>query len=250
MTPRRLITVAGLCVALAGCTPGTATTTSTPTVVATGPDGGSSPSAAVSEPVVPSASASATEGPSSSVGPSPDASPSVGPSGGGVMPSTAATTARPLLCSKEGSTPVPCTDAEKAKIQGQAGRYAQAEKVYRDFVAEQLLVMRRAGAQEQRLLGYTADPFRSRLSKELKGIQQDGTWVSDGTTVIRWVAAAPGKATSQYPVVLETCEDSTSIVFKQGSEPIGNGERFRVLQAFSVNGDVVKLADQGGRGSC
>lgn len=136
------------------------------------------------------------------------------------VPSPTPSVSPSFACTPEaGGDPSPCSQASFDAMQAKDALYAQAEAVYRRYIAEQLRMSREGGSGElsPELAATTMGLFRKGVLSAVQSLKDAGYTVVGGDFVVRWVRRLPGLQQFESVVVLAACADgSSSDTYKDG----------------------------------
>ncbi len=150
-----------------------------------------------------------------------------------------------------GGTPAPCYKAEYDQQVKEDALYAEAEVVYRKFVAEDDRIWRAGGLDEPTpaLLEVATGDFLEDSMNIYRALKETKTKMVGGSTTTAWLKRAPDKATPDSLVTLEDCRDaSTARLVAPAEDAISAGYTSDVLhfardqghlKISSALGDVV-----------
>ncbi len=125
-----------------------------------------------------------------------------------------------FMCTPEAGGPTsPCTEREYREMQERDAQYAQAEDVYRKYLAEYVRLMRAGGAKDlspvlKELLG-DATLAKNTLA-QLRELKSEGLRVVGADPNISSVVRNPSQTMEGSTVTLEFCVDARSLTFYHG----------------------------------
>lgn len=125
-----------------------------------------------------------------------------------------------FMCTPEaGGSSSPCTEREYREMQERDAQYAQAEGVYRKYLAEYVRLMRAGGAKNlspvlEELLG-DATLAKNTLA-QLRELKSEGLRVVGADPSIFSVVRNPSQTMEGSTVALEFCVDARSLTFYHG----------------------------------
>lgn len=127
--------------------------------------------------------------------------------------------------------------------------YAEAEAVYRKYVAEDARIMRMGGVLKPTpgLLATTTGEFLVDAMKDYRGLAKDEITAvgSDPSLVV--FQREPGKSKGGSIAAATTCVDGTSIEFFSGSKSLGRGRIARDVTYFVRVEGTLKIAGADGK---
>lgn len=147
------------------------------------------------------------------------------------------------LCTPEaGGAEFECSQRQYDDMVAKDKLYAEAEAVYRKFLAEDLRIARAGGAETAtpELLATTAGDFLDRALDAYRQDRMNGITVKQGDRVVISLERLVGSAKAGSIVALRSCVDATSMqVFKAGKF-LGHGliTRDELYFARSVDGGL------------
>lgn len=139
----------------------------------------------------------------------------------GTGPTAAAT---PLCTPEAGGSATPCTQQQYEEMKKLDALYAEAEDVYRRFVAEDVKLLHSGGLAEGPVLDLIAGPMVDRYSarrKEQHAVQVTMT----GDLKISFVERLPGRTHEGSEVALFSCLDGSGMTgFGPTGKNLGSGD--------------------------
>lgn len=133
----------------------------------------------------------------------------------GTGPTAAAT---PLCTPESGGSATPCTQEQYEEMKKLDALYAEAEDVYRRFVAEDVKLLRSGGLAEGPVLDLIGGPMVDRY-KARRQDQHDAKVTMTGDVSIAYVRRLPGYSYEGSDVTLSSCVDGSGM---KGYGPSGN----------------------------
>ena len=125
-----------------------------------------------------------------------------------------------------GGTPAPCYKAEHDQQVKEDALYAEAEAVYRKYIAEDERIYRAGGIdQPSDVLKETlSGDFLAQKMSSYEALKQSRTALVGGEFKVAWLKRAPKQATAGSLVTLQDCVDTSSaqlVTEGEGSTPAG-----------------------------
>lgn len=124
--------------------------------------------------------------------------------------------------------------------------YAEAERVFRAWVAEDEKITRSGGIVTPRFSELTADPLRALMLEDYAGLRKRGEKMAGGSYRIEFIRPAPGKTRKGSVVALSTCVDSRSAQFSVGGKVEKKGSKILSTSYFQLEGSALLLMFQQG----
>lgn len=118
-----------------------------------------------------------------------------------------------------------CSQAQYDEMLAKNELYAEAEAVYRKFLAEDIRIMRAGGVMEPTpvLLETTTGAFLEDVMSEYRLAKKMGTRVAEGDRKLEWIRRLAGVSKGGSIVAIAACVDSTSSRFFVGDRYVGRG---------------------------
>lgn len=156
----------------------------------------------------------------------------------GTGPTAAAT---PLCTPESGGSATPCTQEQYEEMKKLDALYAEAEDVYRRFVAEDVKLLHSGGLAEGPVLDLIAGPMVDRYAAEKKK-QHDLKITMRGDAMIAYVRRLPGRSYDGSEVALVSCLDGSGLTgFDTAGKNLGRGAVVTYNSYFKHEGSAVKL---------
>lgn len=147
----------------------------------------------------------------------------------GCQPPAAVPTPAPtptFTCTPEaGGDAYECSQAQYDEMVAKNELYAEAEAVYRKFLAEDIRIMRAGGVMEPTpvLLETTTGAFLEDVMSDYRQAKKMGTRVAEGDRKLEWIRRLAGVSKGGSIVAISACVDSTSSRFFVGDRYVGRG---------------------------
>lgn len=157
---------------------------------------------------------------------------------------TTTTPAPTFTCTPEaGGDSFACSQFQYDEMRAKDALYAEAELVYRKFLAEDVRIMRAGGVTEPTpvLLETTTGAFLEDALADYRQLAADGTKAYGAQPKIMYVKRAPGRSKSGSLISVDVCVDGTGLEFLQGEKRIGDGQAARDATYFARFEDSLKI---------
>jgi len=131
-----------------------------------------------------------------------------------------------FTCTPEaGGDAYECSQAQYDEMLAKNELYAEAEAVYRKFLAEDIRIMRAGGVMEPTpvLLETTTGAFLEDVMSDYRLAKKMGTRVAEGDRKLEWIRRLAGVSKGGSIVAIAACVDSTSSRFFVGDRYVGRG---------------------------
>ena len=141
----------------------------------------------------------------------------------------AAPTPSPLpsfRCTPEaGGAEFDCSQAQYDEMVAKDALYAEAEVVYRKFLAEDTRIMRAGGIDEPTdvILETTSGAFLEDVMSLYRSLSENKSVAEGSDPVLRSFQRAPGRTKTGSVASVTTCVDSTGLQFLRDGEAVGPG---------------------------
>ena len=155
----------------------------------------------------------------------------------GTGPTAAAT---PLCTPESGGSATPCTQEQYEEMKKLDALYAEAEDVYRRFVAEDVKLLRSGGLAEGPVLDLIGGPMVDRY-KARRQDQHDLGITMTGEVTVGFVRRLPGRAHEGSEVALFSCLDGSALVGSSAGESVGHGDIVAYNTYFKHVGEALKI---------
>jgi hypothetical protein len=135
-----------------------------------------------------------------------------------------------LRCTAEaGGAEYDCTPYEYDDMVAKDKLYAEAEAVYRKFLAEEVRVLRLGGIDEPTpvLEQTAAGAFLEDVMKDLRSARASKVKVSEGARLVKSVERLVGVSKGGSVAALGVCVDSRTVRFTKAGKGAGSGELTR-----------------------
>lgn len=112
-----------------------------------------------------------------------------------------------------------CSDLQHQEMLAKDELYAEAEAVYRRYVAEDLRILRMGGVNEptKELLATTTGDFLKQAMNEYRDNRRNKVVARGGARKVIRVGRLPGESIGGSSVAIATCADASSVkIFKDG----------------------------------
>ncbi|MBK8459540.1 MAG: hypothetical protein IPL43_04545 [Micropruina sp.] len=167
----------------------------------------------------------------------------------GCTPTTPVTSPSPaptFQCTPEaGGVAAPCSQAEFEQMQKTDALYAEAERVYRKYLAEDERVARQGGAA-QLTKGYKetiGDPVILRQTlKIIKQNKAEGRVMRGGDVRLIWLKRTPALSVKASLAALAACIDASSSRLYMNGEYVGQGAIYQEEVFYQMFGDDLKIS--------
>ncbi|HML52272.1 MAG TPA: hypothetical protein PKD84_12830 [Propionicimonas sp.] len=144
----------------------------------------------------------------------------------------------------DGSTPAPCYKAEHDQQVKEDALYAEAEAVYRKYIAEEERINRIGGIEDPTkvLLDTTTGSYLASAMKAYRALKAAKATASGGKFDLAWVRRTPSDVRDGSIATLSVCLDTSSVSMgSKGNEP--QPGRITQRTAYFVRiGDTLKIA--------
>jgi hypothetical protein len=143
----------------------------------------------------------------------------------------------------DGGTPAPCYKAEYDQQVKEDALYAEAEAVYRKYLAEHVRIYRAGGATTASpvmIETLTGEALEQALETSRR-IAANHTKAVGGEFKIGYLRRVPGETIGDSVVTWESCEDATSVTFKDDN-PARHGGFSLERAYFSPTEDGLKIS--------
>ena len=148
-------------------------------------------------------------------------------------------------CTPEvGGTPYPCYKVQRDELDKLDALYAEAEVVYRKYLAEDARISRAGGVDEATpvMLETLSGTALTQSLEGYKTLRQDHTRIEGGAFQLAWVKRRPEKLVGGMAVAIQVCVDGSSArLVQDGSKPVAIGYLSGELQ-LARDGAVLKIA--------
>jgi hypothetical protein len=170
----------------------------------------------------------------------------------GCTPAAPLTTVSPtpvptFQCTPEaGGTPSPCSQAEFEQMQKMDALYAEAERVYRKYLAEDERVAKQGGALElttayRETIG---DPLILQQTLQiLRNNKKQGRHMRGGEFRIAWLKRRPEVSSRNSVVALRACVDASSSRLYVKDKYLGQGAVYEEESFFNYFGDSLQISN-------
>lgn len=171
----------------------------------------------------------------------------------GCQPPAAVPTPAPtptFTCTPEaGGDAYECSQAQYDEMVAKNELYAEAEAVYRKFLAEDIRIMRAGGVMEPTpaLLETTTGAFLEDVMSDYRQLRKDRTSASGDDPVLAWMKRAVGKSKGGSVVALSVCVDGTGLTFESRGRAIGTGQVAQDDVYFGETGERLVILGADGR---
>lgn len=168
----------------------------------------------------------------------------------GCQVSSQAPTAGPTFtCTPEaGGAEFECSQFQHDQMVAKDKLYAEAEAVYRKFLAEDVRIMRAGGVKEPTpvLLETTTGAFLDDAMADYRQMASDGTSALGHDPKLVWLRREPGKSKAGSLVSIAVCVDGRDLEFVRAKQRIGEGRVAKDLNYFSrVDGSLKIIGADG-----
>lgn len=165
----------------------------------------------------------------------------------GCQPPAAVPTPAPtptFTCTPEaGGDAYECSQAQYDEMVAKNELYAEAEAVYRKFLAEDIRIMRAGGVTEPTpvLLETTTGAFLEDVMSEYRAVRKDNLRSKGGSVDLVWLERIPGASKGGSIVALRACMDASSTRTYRGDTFLQNGMVTRDELYFARSGAALKI---------
>lgn len=165
----------------------------------------------------------------------------------------AAPTPSPLpsfRCTPEaGGAEFDCSQAQYDEMVAKDALYAEAEAVYRKFLAEDTRIMRAGGVAEPTdvILETTSGAFLEDVMSQYREFEQEGLKAEGSGPDLISVKRAAGRSKTGSIVSITTCVDGRSTDFIKQGKPIGSGVLARDDNYFARVDGLLKVVGADGK---
>jgi len=118
-----------------------------------------------------------------------------------------------------GGSATPCTQKEYDANQAKLADYAEAEKVYRQFVQFDNKLARTGALANSEVLALLGGPMVADYTKDMKD-QHDAGMTTDGDTVLTYARPSGVTPYQGSSVALDTCLDGSAVNATNGKTPV------------------------------
>jgi hypothetical protein len=149
----------------------------------------------------------------------------------------------------DGGTPAPCYKAEYDQQVKEDALYAEAEAVYRKYVAEDERIYRMGGIDKPTpvLLEVATGDFLQDLVIIYQASKDTRTKFVGGTLVTVWLRPAPSSATPDSLVTMQDCRDASTVkIVTPGEDTVLAGYTSTILH-FVREGGSLKIGSAQGK---
>lgn len=150
-----------------------------------------------------------------------------------------------FMCTpKAGGAQAPCSEQQFQEMKAKDALYAEAEQVYRTYLAEYHKVAEQGGSQQlpssiRNLLAN--DALAKSLESDLRGLRSEGIKVRGTGVVIREVRREPSLTLNGSEVAIRFCGDATGTVVYRNGKRDGIGAISYETAYFRSVGAVLKI---------
>lgn len=148
-------------------------------------------------------------------------------------------------CTPEvGGTPYPCYKVQRDELNKLDALYAEAEAVYRKYLAEDERISRAGGVDEATpvMLETLSGTALAQSLEGYRSLKQDHTRIEGGAMRLAWVQRRPEKLVGGMAVAIQVCVDGSSARLVQAeSKAVSIGYLSGELQ-LARDGAVLKIA--------
>jgi len=165
----------------------------------------------------------------------------------------AAPTPSPLpsfRCTPEaGGAEFDCSQAQYDEMVAKDALYAEAEAVYRTYLAEDARILRLGGVDEPTkvLLETTAGDFLAGAMADYRDLVASGTNARGNDPVLKTIERAPGNSKAGSLAAMVTCVDGSSFEFIRDGKSVSRGTAVQNENYFSRVDGVLKVIGADGR---
>ena len=156
-----------------------------------------------------------------------------------------------FTCTPEaGGDPFPCSQFQHDEMVAKDALYAEAEAVYRRFLAEDVRIMRAGGVSEPTkvLLETTTGAFLDGSLADYRQFVHDGTHAEGSEPRLVSLTRLPGVSLGGSEVAMRACQDGRSLRFLQDGLEVGRGQLVEGKVFFSrVRGSLKIWSSDGGK---
>lgn len=162
----------------------------------------------------------------------------------GTGPTAAAT---PLCTPESGGSATPCTQEQYEEMKKLDALYAEAEDVYRRFVAEDERISRDGSLATDEFKRLVAGELATEGETLYRQRHEEGVKAVGGEFVIKYVRRAPNQSYEGSLVALSACVDGTTASFEQNGKPVGKGSAISTTSFYKRFDGTLKLFKLDGR---
>ncbi|MCW3159122.1 hypothetical protein [Micropruina sonneratiae] len=169
-------------------------------------------------------------------------------------PTPSASPTPTYLCTPEaGGDEAPCSEADYQKMKEKDALYAEAEQVYRKYLAAYHAVAEKGGADKlpssiSTLIG--DKQLASNIEQDLLDLKNSGLHVRGPGITVKSVERLPGKAMSGSDVTLRFCSDASANAVLKGSKKVNMGAisvDTVYLRSFDASVKIVAIQYKAGK---
>jgi len=147
-------------------------------------------------------------------------------------------------CTPEaGGAEFDCSQKQYDDMVAKEKLYAEAEAVYRKFLAEDARILRAGGVSEPTpvLIETTSGDYLANVLANYRTIQQRGVTAKGPDPGLVFFRRAPGRSKTGSDVSATTCVDGTSLMFSREGKTLGPGKVARDDTYFARVGGAMKI---------
>ena len=155
-----------------------------------------------------------------------------------------------FTCTPEaGGDPFPCSQFQHDEMVAKDALYAEAEAVYRRFLAEDVRIMRAGGVSEpsREIQATAGQEFLSDVSAFYRGLRDDDARFRGGDFVLVELKRKPGLGKGGSLVAMESCVDARTTELVKGGRPVRHGGVARDIFYFGRDAGRLKIIGADGR---
>lgn len=153
-------------------------------------------------------------------------------------------------CTPEaGGAEFECTQQQYDEMVAKDKLYAEAEAVYRKFLAEEVRLLREGGVETPTpvITETTLGVFQDEVMADLRAAKANGVSVDAGARLVETVDRLVGLSKGGSSVAIAACVDSRSVHFVRHGKSAGFGSIVRDELYFDEVGGVLKLIGADGK---
>lgn len=164
-----------------------------------------------------------------------------GPSAGVTVVGTGPNVTPTFACTPEaGGTPSPCTQSQYDAMKAKDALYAEAEAVYRKFVAEDTKLLQTGGLAAGPVMDLIGGPFAPIYSDD-KAHLHDQRILMSGSPSVAYVRPSQSALSHESDLALAACVDGRSMTATQDGEDAGKGIAVRSTVYFKRSEDRLRI---------